>query len=96
MLLLNWTRHRAMRRNSPMRERQVSALINARRSPTGSAPIARATVMNSTTSGRRSPPSYFATNDRGRARRGTCVLRLLPIQFEMVSASVASARSFES
>src|SRR5205085_9564958 len=60
---------RAMRRSSPMRERQAPAVVSARRSPTGSAPIARTTVMNSTTSSRRSPPSYFATNDCGRPSR---------------------------
>lgn len=37
--------------------------MSVRSSRTGSAPIARAITTNSTTSSRRSPPSYFATND---------------------------------
>jgi hypothetical protein len=43
--------------------------LRALRSTTGSAPIARATVMNSMISRRRSPPSYLATKDCGRRSR---------------------------
>src|SRR6266852_1012099 len=53
----------------PLRWPQARDLLRALSNVSGSAPIARATVMNSIPSSRRSPPSYLATNDCGRPSR---------------------------
>jgi len=55
------------RRQAPLRVALVALpATKSRNSLTGSAPSARAMATNSTTSIRRSPPSYLAMNDWGR------------------------------